>query len=44
MYVRNHPSFDPNYVNIGNSEIIDYRKEFPVKIAGYGNIGDYFPF
>lgn len=44
MYVRNHPSFDPNYVNIGNSEIIDYRKEFPVKIAGYGNIGDYVPF
>ena len=36
--------FDPHYVNIGNSEIINTRGVFPVKIEDYGFIGDYVPF
>ena len=44
MYVRQHKKFDANYVNIGNSEIIDVRKDCPVKITGYGFVGDYVPF
>jgi hypothetical protein len=44
LYVRDHKKFDPDYINIGNSEIIDVRKSSPVRIKGYGFIGDYVPF
>ena len=44
IYVRGHKMFDPNYVNIGNSDIIDVRKSCPVRIKGYGYIGEYVPF
>jgi hypothetical protein len=32
------------YINIGNREIIGVRVETPVKIKGYGSVGDYIPF
>lgn len=35
---------DEQYINIGNNEIIDVRSMTPVKINGYGNLGDYVPF
>jgi hypothetical protein len=44
IYVKEHPKFDPLYINIGNSEIISKREEFRVKINGYGFIGEYIPF
>ncbi|OQP66081.1 hypothetical protein A3860_14680 [Niastella vici] len=44
MCNKNHPNADPKYVNIGNNSIIGVRIVHPVKIFGYGNIGDYVPF
>lgn len=44
MFIKGHNSNHTKYLNIGNSEIINTRKEFPVKIKGYGFIGDYVPF
>jgi len=44
LYIRNHPSSDPDYINIGNSAIINTRETFPVKIYKYGCLGDYIPF
>jgi hypothetical protein len=41
---KNHAQADANFVAIGNSEIIDVRGTTPVRIEGYGNIGDYVPF
>lgn len=41
---RSHPNADPNFIDIGSTEIIGVRKSHPVKINGYGNIGDYVPF
>lgn len=41
---KNHVKADANFIAIGNSEIIDVRGTTNVKIAGYGNIGDYVPF
>ncbi len=39
-----HPSADPDFVSIGNLEIIDVRSTTPVKLENYGHIGDYVPF
>lgn len=44
IYVRGHASHDPNYINIGNKDIISVRDNFKVKLDGYGNIGEYVPF
>jgi len=44
IYVRDHHKFDPNYINIGNTDIIDVRGSSSVKINNYGNIGAYIPF
>jgi len=44
IYIKDHRKFDPNYINIGNSEVINKRDEFRVKIDGYGFIGNYIPF
>ncbi len=39
-----HPKASKTYINIGNTEIIDVRDEIPVRISGYGNVGEYVPF
>lgn len=39
-----HSNAGNNYIEIGNSEIIDVRSTTPVKISNYGMIGDYVPF
>lgn len=39
-----HPKSSLDYVEIGNPEIIDVRSTMPVRINGYGNIGEYVPF
>lgn len=41
---KNHPKASESYLQIGHPEIIDVRSTTPVKIANYGNIGDYVPF
>jgi len=41
---KNHPDANPDFVSIGNHDIIERRNEHRVKIEGYGNIGDYVPF
>ena len=44
MFTRNHAQADPSYINIGDTILINQRSEYPVKIEGYGNLGDYVPF
>ena len=44
LVCKGHPNADANYINIGNTEIIDVRSNTPVRIDGYGMIGDYVPF
>ncbi len=44
IYTRAHANHDPNYVNIGDTQLIADRHEYPVKLEGYGNLGDYVPF
>ncbi len=41
---KNHPDANPGFVPIGKHDIITRRNDHLVKIAGYGNIGDYVPF
>jgi hypothetical protein len=41
---KNHPDANPDFVSIGNPEIIATRNDHEVKIEGYGKIGDYVPF
>ena len=41
---KHHKNSDPDFTPIGNLEIIDVRSTTPVRIASYGNIGDYVPF
>lgn len=41
---KNHANADPNFIAIGNPEIIDVRSTTPVNINGYGFIGEYVPF
>ena len=44
IYTRSHANHDPNYVNIGNTQLIADRHDYPVKLNDYGNLGDYVPF
>jgi ssDNA thymidine ADP-ribosyltransferase, DarT len=44
LCTKHHPNASKNFVGIGNPDIIDLRDDTPVKIHGYGNIGDYVPF
>ena len=44
MYRRGHAQFDPDYVNIGDRGLILDREEYPVKVDGYGTLGEYVPF
>ncbi|WP_379967244.1 DUF4433 domain-containing protein [Epilithonimonas sp. UC225_85] len=41
---KHHQQANNNYINIGNSEIIDIRDTTSVRIGNYGMIGDYVPF
>ena len=44
LHSINHAETDPNYINIGDTNLIGQRKDYPVKLEGYGNLGDYIPF
>jgi len=44
IYTNGHIKRDPNYVNIGDTQLIAHRNDHPVKLEGYGNLGDYVPF
>ncbi|QXV66810.1 DUF4433 domain-containing protein [Mucilaginibacter sp. 21P] len=44
LVTKNHESADPAFIGIGNPEIIDVRATTPVRLADYGNVGDYVPF
>lgn len=44
LCTKHHPLANPGFVAIGNREIIDVRDTTPVKIDGYGQIGEYVPF
>lgn len=44
IYYRNSDNFDPEYINIGSSEIINHRDEVPVKCYPDTMVNDYVPF
>jgi hypothetical protein len=44
LCTKHHPKANPNFIGIGNEEIIDIRDDTPVRIDNYGNIGEYVPF
>jgi hypothetical protein len=44
VHCRNSPTHDPNYVNIGNPELIDKRSRYRVPIPPGGTLSDYVPF
>jgi hypothetical protein len=45
MCTQNHESADPDYINIGDSDLIHQRQDYPANIVPPGgNLGDYVPF
>jgi hypothetical protein len=45
MYHRGHANADPNYINIGDSDLIAQRHDYPVGINPPGGaLGEYVPF
>ena len=44
LHCRNGGVFDPNYVEIGNPDLIQKRRYHPVRHAMGGTLGDYIPF
>ena len=44
IYYRNSPEFDPNYVNIGSTEIINYRDHVIVPCFPGTTVNEYVPF
>lgn len=44
LHSRNSPSHDPNYINIGNTELISKRATRTVPIVPGGTLSDYVPF
>lgn len=44
LHCRNSDQQDPNYVNIGNAELIDRRSHRMVPIPPGGTLSDYVPF
>jgi hypothetical protein len=44
IHCRNSPANDPNYVEIGNPDLIGKRNARPVPIAPGGTLSDYVPF
>jgi hypothetical protein len=41
---REHPNYDPDYVEIGHRQLISDRHTYQVKIHNYGSLGEYVPF
>jgi hypothetical protein len=44
LHSRNSPSHDPNYINIGNTELISKRATRAVPLEPGGTLSDYVPF
>lgn len=44
VHCRNSNQVDPNYVNIGNEDLISKRHHHPVRHAMGGTLSDYVPF
>jgi hypothetical protein len=45
MFTRHHKKADPNYINIGDTDLITKRNDYSVKInPPNGVLGDYVPF
>lgn len=44
VHCRTSPGQDPNFVNIGNMDLIDHRATRPVPCAPVGFLNDYVPF
>lgn len=44
LHCRNSKAFDPNYINIGNVELIGRRNSHPVPCPPGGTLSDYVPF
>jgi hypothetical protein len=44
LHCSNSESFDPNYVEIGNKEIIERRQQKQVVVEPFGTLSDYIPF
>jgi len=44
LYSGNNGTKDPNWVSIGNAELIDKRSSHPVPLAPNGFLNDYVPF
>lgn len=45
IHNRHHPDADPNYINIGDSNLIEKRNEYPVGVVPPGGaLGEYVPF
>jgi hypothetical protein len=45
IYAHTHENADPNYINIGDANLIAQRKEYPVGInPPNGTLGEYVPF
>lgn len=44
LHCRNSPQVDPNYVNIGNEELIEKRHHHAVRHPMGGTLSDYVPF
>jgi hypothetical protein len=38
------PQSNSDYVNIGDTNLINQRMDYPINLEGYGNLGDYVPF
>lgn len=44
IHCRNSEAVDPNFVNIGNVELIDKRRSRQLNVPPYGTLSDYVPF
>ncbi len=44
LYTRSSSNFDPSYIDIGDSQLIAQRHDYPAKLEGCGNLGEYVPF
>lgn len=44
LHSRNSSTFDPNFRNIGNADLITRRHSREVPIAPFGTLSDYIPF
>ncbi len=45
MFTRHHAQADPDYINIGDSGLIEQRNDYPVPInPPNGTLGEYIPF